>query len=214
MSMLRPAWWIDPCQPSAAPDPPSGPGWIHEIKHDGFRMMVRREGPSVRLLTRNANNWSEFFPTVMAAVNVLKVKSCLIDGELVVCNEQGLAVFDLLLRGERVKKNAHVFAFDLLELNGQHLKNMPIEERKRRLAHLMSRTEHPGLRLCEHLDDPGEVVFSHVCALGCEGIVSKRLGSRYRPGPVKSRDWVKVKNPAAPAVQREAEIDWGKRQRR
>jgi bifunctional non-homologous end joining protein LigD len=96
-------------------------------------MMARRDGTSVRLLTRNGNNWSELFPAVVAAMSMLKVESCLIDGEIVVCNEQGLAVFDLLLRGERVKENAHVFAFDLLELNGHHLKSVPIEERKRRL---------------------------------------------------------------------------------
>jgi bifunctional non-homologous end joining protein LigD len=210
-TMLRPAWWINPCQPTAAPKPPSGSGWIHEIKHDGFRMIARRDGTSVRLLTRNGNNWSELFPAVVAAICMLKVRSCLIDGEVVVCDEQGLAVFDMLLRSERVKNNAHVFAFDLLELNGHHLKGVRIEERKRRLAHLISRTEHPGLQLCEHSDQPGDVVFAHACKLGCEGIVSKRLGSKYCPGPTKSRDWVKVKNPSAPAVRREAEADWGKR---
>jgi bifunctional non-homologous end joining protein LigD len=69
----------------------------------------------------------------------------------------------------------------------------------------------PGVQLCAHLDQPGDVVFSHACKLGCEGIVSKRVGSKYRRGPGKCSDWIKVKNSAAPAVRREAEEDWGKR---
>jgi bifunctional non-homologous end joining protein LigD len=82
--------------------------------------------------------------------------------------------------------------------------------RKAELARLL-RDSGPGLQLCEHADQPGDVVFAHACKLGCEGIVSKRLGSKYRPGPTKCSDWIKVKNPAAPAVRREAEEDWGKR---
>ena len=81
--------------------------------------MARRDGASVRLLTRNGNNWSELFPAASAAVSLLKVRSCLIDGEVVVCDEQGLAVFDLLRRGNRVKHEAHLIAFDLLELDGR-----------------------------------------------------------------------------------------------
>jgi bifunctional non-homologous end joining protein LigD len=65
-----------------------------------------------------------------------------------------------------------------------------------------------GLARNEHIDEPGDIVFKHACALGCEGIVSKRLGLRYRSG--RSPDWLKMKNPAAPAVKREAEEDWGR----
>jgi bifunctional non-homologous end joining protein LigD len=162
------------------------------------------------LLTRNGNNWRELFPTVAEAVNLLNVRSCLIDGEVVVCNEQGLAVFDLLRRGNRVKHKAHLIAFDLLELDGRDLRGEPIETRKTELARL-TRHVGPGLQLCDHIDLPGDLVFDHACKLGCEGIVSKRLGSKYRPGPAKSPDWIKVKNPAAPAVRREAEEDWNKK---
>jgi bifunctional non-homologous end joining protein LigD len=211
MHPRRPPWFIEPCQPSAADKPPSGPRWIHEIKHDGYRLMARRDGASFRLLTRNGNNWSELFPTVAAAVGLLKVRSCLIDGEVVVCDEHGLAVFDLLRQGNRVKHEAHLIAFDLLELDGRDLRREPIEERKRHLADLLNRAKHPGLQLSEHVDQPGDAAFAHACALGCEGIVSKRRGSPYRSGPRKCTDWIKVKNPAAPAVRREAEEDWGKK---
>ena len=84
-------------------------------------MMARRAGKRVRLFTRNANDWSELFPAVVAAVEQLHISSCLIDGEIVVCNEQGLAVFDLLRHGSRVKPEAHLIAFDLLEFDGRNL---------------------------------------------------------------------------------------------
>ena len=147
---------------------------------------------------------------MVKALEWLDVKSCLIDGELVVCDENGLTVFDLLRHGRQVKPQAHLIAFDLLEIDGRELAGKAIELRKAELARLL-RDAGPGLQLCAHLDQPGDVVFDHACKLGCEGIVSKRLGSRYRPGPNKCPDWIKVKNPASPAVRREAEEDWGKR---
>jgi hypothetical protein len=156
-------------------------------------------------------NWSELFPAVVTAVSLLEVRSCLIDSAVVVCDEQGLAVFDLLRRGDRVKQNAHLYAFDLLELDGRNLIRVSIEERKHELARLLTQGPRAGVQLCEHIDQPGDVVFAHACKLGCEGIVSKRLGSKYRPGPNRCSDWLKVKNPAATAVKREAEEDWGKR---
>jgi bifunctional non-homologous end joining protein LigD len=85
------------------------------------------------------------------------------------------------------------------------LRNTPIEDRKHALAGLLRR-EHDGIVLNVHYDCDGETVFKHACALGCEGIVSKRRGSRYRSGRVGH--WLKIKNPAAPAVKREAEEDW------
>jgi bifunctional non-homologous end joining protein LigD len=207
MLRLHSAGFVEPCQPTTALRPPAGPGWLHEIKHDGFRMMALRAGERVRLLTRNGYDWSERFPAVVKAVERLEVKTCLIDGEIVVCDERGLAVFDLLRHGRRVKPDAHLIAFDLLELDGRALAGRAIELRKAELARLM-RGAGAGLQLCEHVDQPGDVVFAHACKLGCEGIVSKRLGSKYRPGPSKSPDWIKVKNPAAPAVRREAEEEW------
>jgi bifunctional non-homologous end joining protein LigD len=116
----------------------------------------------------------------------------------------------LIAAGQPNQPEAHLIAFDLLELDGRELIRVPLQERKRQLARLLL-TAAAGVQLCSHLEGPGEVVFEHACKLGCEGIVSKRLGSTYRPGPTKSRDWIKVKNPAAPAVRRGAEEDWGRR---
>jgi ATP-dependent DNA ligase len=81
--------FIQPCLPSRAERSPSDPGWVHEIKHDGFRMMVRRDAAGVRLLTRRGNNWTQRYPLIAAAVEALRVRSCLIDGEAVACGETG-----------------------------------------------------------------------------------------------------------------------------
>jgi len=121
--------FVEPCLPRPAKQPPAGCGWLHEIKHDGFRIMARRADGRVQLLTRKGTNFSNRFPQIVAAVTVLPVRSCLLDGEAVVCDENGLAVFDLI-RGYRHDTAAVLCAFDLLELDGEDLRRMPIEERK------------------------------------------------------------------------------------
>jgi bifunctional non-homologous end joining protein LigD len=100
-----------------------------------------------------------------------------------------------------------MWAFDLIELDGDDLRLDPLEMRKATLATLLARAA-PGLRLNEHMEEDGPLVFHHACKLGLEGIVSKRKDSRYRSG--RSPHWIKSKNPSAPAVKREAEEDWGR----
>jgi bifunctional non-homologous end joining protein LigD len=189
-----PSGFIEPCLPSPADKPPSGPDWIHEIKHDGYRLMARRDpiAISVRLLTRNGHDWSSRYPLIVEAVQALKVRSCLIDGEAVACDENGMAVFERL-REKRIGRHVFLYAFDLLDLDGRDLiiRREPIEVRKATLASIL-RGCQPGLRLNEHLAHPGELVFRHACKMGLEGIVSKRLGSIYRSG--RSKDWLKFPN--------------------
>jgi bifunctional non-homologous end joining protein LigD len=196
--------FVEPCLPSPAKAPPAGPEWIHEIKHDGFRIMARRDGTGVRLVSRNGHDFTSRFPLVVAAVTSLPAHSFLIDGEAIVTDDGGLAVFDLIRR-QRHGAAAVLCAFDLIELEGEDLRRAPIEYRKGKLAKLV-RTPQPGIALNEYFEGDGDIVFQHACKLGCEGIVSKRLGSHYRSG--RSPHWVKVKNPKAPAVKREAEEDW------
>jgi ATP-dependent DNA ligase len=197
---------IEPCLPSPANAPPSGPGWIHEIKHDGFRILARRDSAGVRLITRKGNDFTDRFPLIATALKSLPVRSCLIDGEAIVCDENGLAIFDLI-RGHGSKTSAVLCAFDLLELDGKDLRRRPIEERKGLLAKLLHDSDS-DLSIVVNQVYEGEIVFSVACKLGCEGIVSKRLGSAYRR--VRSPLWLKVKNPNAPAVKREAEEDWSR----
>ena len=197
---------IEPCLPSPAKAPPSGPGWLHEIKHDGFRILARRDAAGVRLITRAGNDFSGCFPFIAMALSKLPVRSCLIDGEAIVCDKNGLADF-ALIRSYRTLASATLCAFDLLELDGEDLRPEPIEERKALLAKLL-RGSHSSIAFNEHFEEDGAIVYREACRLGCEGIVSKRLGSPYRSG--RSPHWVKVKNPNAPAVKREAEDDCGK----
>ena len=107
--------FIEPCLPSPAHRPPSGSNWIHEIKHDGFRLMARRDPVGIRLITRRGNDWTQRYPLVVEAVNHLKVRSCLIDGEVVCCDEQEMTSFQLM-RHRRNEPQAFLYAFDLLEL--------------------------------------------------------------------------------------------------
>ena len=117
---------------------------------------------------------------------------------------KGLAVFQFI-RNYRRGNAATICAFDLIEIDGRDMRQRPIEECKHVLKWLLGKS-HPGISYNRHFDVEGAIVFHHACKLGCEGIVSKRLGSPYAPAGL--RDLVKVKNPASPAVKREAEEDW------
>jgi ATP-dependent DNA ligase len=157
----------------------------------------------VRLYSRNGHDFSKRFALVVSAVATLLVPSCLIDGKATVSDASGLAVFDLI-RSWPTNLSAVLCAFDLLELDGEDLRRL---RRKAGLARLL-RKPHAGIAANEHYVGNGDIVYRQACKLGCEGIVSKRLGSFYRSG--RSKQWVKIKNPAAPAVRREAEEDWGR----
>jgi bifunctional non-homologous end joining protein LigD len=191
--------------PRPAKEPPAGPGWIHEIKHDGFRIMARRDANGVRLFTRNGYDFAARFSGIVAAVESLSVRSCFIDGEAIVVDRNGLPVFELL----RYRQHDHaavLCAFDLVELDGEDLRRAPLENRKRALSKLL-RQKHDGIAVNAHYEGDGATIYKHACKLGCEGIVSKRLGSPYLSGRVNH--WLKIKNPNAPAVKREAQEDWG-----
>jgi bifunctional non-homologous end joining protein LigD len=200
-----PSGFVVPAQPVASEAPPSGADWVHEIKHDGYRMIVRRDGDSVRLYSRRAIDWTDRLPAIVAGAVLLNAKSFTIDGEAVVIGPDGLTNFEAL-RQHGSGDIAVLYAFDLVALDGNDLPRLPIETRKATLASLLRK---PGaLRLSEHIAADGRQVFAHACKLGAEGIVSKRLGSPYRSGPCQS--WVKCKNPAAVAVQRERSENWSR----
>jgi len=202
-----PPGFIGPCLPTKADTLPSDGLWIHETKHDGFRVIARKIGAQVRLYSRPGNDLSDRFTLIVESPARLRSRSCIIDGEAVCCDDDGMPSFDRI-RYRRHDASVFLYAFDLIELNGDDLRRDPLEVRKATLASVLAKAG-PGLRLNEHLDhEDGEVVYRHACKLGLEGIVSKRKDSPYRSG--RSPHWLKMKNPDAQAVKREAEEDWGR----
>ena len=153
------------------------------------------------LYSRAGNDLTQGFRSVAKALHGLHLHSCILDGEAVACDDNGVPCFD------RLRRRSHdgavfLYAFDLIELNGNDLRREPLEVRKATLASVLTKAR-PGLRLDEHIAADGPTVFAHACKMGLEGIVSKRKASSYRSG--RSPDWLKSKNPASPAVLREAE---------
>jgi bifunctional non-homologous end joining protein LigD len=201
---ILPRGFVEPCIPTLAAKPPAGPGWVHEIKHDGYRLIVRRDGETVRLFTRRGYDWTDRYPAIATAAAKARAKSFTLDGEAVVCGPDGVAVFDALHRRHKAS-DAILYASDLLELDGADLRPLPLSDRKAKLARLLAR-KPAGIVLNEHTDEDGTTVFRHACKLGFEGIVSKRLSAPYRSGA--SRDWIKAKNPDSPAMLRAREGRW------
>jgi bifunctional non-homologous end joining protein LigD len=202
-----PAGFIAPCLPTKTTQLPSGDLWLHEIKHDGFRIIARKSNGRVRLYSRPGNDFTRRFRLIVEALERLRSRSCIIDGEAVACDDNGVASFDLV-RHHRANDSVFLYAFDLIELNGDDLRRDPLEVRKATLAGVLAKTG-PGIRFNEHIEGDGPTVFAHACKMGLEGIVSKRKESAYRSG--RSPDWLKMKNPSAAAVTREVEEDWGKK---
>jgi ATP-dependent DNA ligase len=129
----RPPGNIELCLPRPVKAPPTGPDWIHEIKHDGFRILARRDGPKVRLISRNGHDLTYRFPLAAAAVAALPVYSCSIDGEAIVCDGKGLAVFQFI-RNYRRGNIATICAFDLIEIDGRDMR----QQRPKVAAHQVS----------------------------------------------------------------------------
>jgi bifunctional non-homologous end joining protein LigD len=160
----------------------------------------------VKLYSRPGNDLTKRFPLIVEAMARLRAESCIIDGEAVACGDDGIASFERM-RDWRHGDRVFLYAFDLIELNGDDLRRDPLEVRKATLRSVIARAA-PGLRWNDHIEGDGPTVFRHACKLGLEGIVSKRKDSAYRSG--RSSHWVKSKNPNAPPVKREEEEDWSR----
>jgi len=185
-----PAGFIQPCQPTLVASPPAGPGWLHEVKHDGFRILARKQGEDVALWTRYGTDFTDRLRGIAEAVRSLPAESALIDGEAVAFLPDGHSDF-AALRAKAGGERASFVAFDLLSLEGDNLRQRPLEERREALSHLVAGVD--GVRFSAALATEGAIVFAHACKLGLEGIVSKRALSRYRSGA--SRNWLKCLNP-------------------
>ena len=189
---LKPGF-IAPLLPTLVDEPPTGPGWIHEIKHDGWRVQLVIDGDRVRAFTRNGSDYSRQMAPVVRAAAELDYQSAIIDGELIVQDDQGRSDYHALRAAMTGEQHRLVFyAFDLLMIDGHDLRRLPLVARKERLAVLIG-AHDPNfpIQYSEALDvDPAQFLEA-ACAMELEGIVSKKADSRYRSG--RSTSWLKVK---------------------
>jgi bifunctional non-homologous end joining protein LigD len=191
-----PTGFVAPCLPTKTDKLPSGGQWLHEIKHDGFRVIARKRGAQVKLYSRPGNDLTYRFPLIVETLARLRSRSCIIDGEAVACDDNGVTSFNRV-RYRQHDESIFLYAFDLIELNGDDLRRDPLEGRKATLEMILTKAG-AGVRFNEHMEGDGVIVFRHACKLGLEGIVSKRKDSAYRSG--RSPDWLKMKNADAPAA--------------
>jgi bifunctional non-homologous end joining protein LigD len=185
---------VEPQLATLAKHPPAGANWVHEIKHDGYRMLARIEDGRARLMSRSGKDWTREFASLVDALGRLPVESAWIDGEAVVLDADGKSSFQALqnaLDGRGSPALAY-FAFDLLHLDGIDLTGVALTARKRVLQELLDAAP-PSLRYSEHFDAPGAAFLQNVAALGLEGMVSKRADRPYTAG--RGPSWQKVKCP-------------------
>jgi bifunctional non-homologous end joining protein LigD len=190
---------FQPCTPTRGTKVPDHPDWLHEVKHDGFRLIVERDHDRVRLFTRNGYDWSSRYPLIAEAARRIKTNQFVLDGEAVLLGVDGISDFDGLY-SEKHNDEIQLYAFDILALDGDDLRKLPLHLRKNNLARLLARRAD-GIHLAPF--EQGEIgpdLFKAACDMMLEGLVSKRRDSRYQAGT--SRDWIKVKNQAHPAMTR------------
>ena len=198
-----PMRFIEPCLPTISRSVPTGPGGPDQTRR------VSVPGGSAgqartRVLARG-HDWAAQLPAIAAAMQALSVKSAVFDGEGVICGPDGKSDCDAMRAcfSRNGAPEAFLYAFDLLELDGRDLRNEPWARRRALLVRLLADAD-AGIRLNEHIEDvedvDGAVVFRQACVMGLEGIVAKRRDSRYRSG--RCREWIKIKNPAHPAIER------------
>src|SRR6476660_33683 len=187
------------CLPTSAKAVPVGAEWLHEIKYDGYRLRLERDDDRVRLITRGGYNWTDRYPWIVEAALKNRSKRFVIDGEAVVLGVDGIADFDAL-HSRRHDDEVQLYAFDILALDGDDLRKLPLHLRKNNLARLLARRPE-GIFVSEF--EQGEIgpdLFRQACKFGLEGLVSKRRESVYRGG--RSPNWIKVKNRSHPAIER------------
>jgi ATP-dependent DNA ligase len=187
------------CLPTTGKVVPAGPEWLHEIKYDGFRLRVERDGERVRLITRGGYDWTKRYPWIVEAALKNRIKQFVIDGEAVVLGVDGISDFDALLSG-RHNEEVQLCAFDVMAMDGDDLRRLPLSMRKANLQRLLARRPD-GIFISEF--EQGEIgpdLFRKACEFGLEGLVSKHRDRAYQGG--RSKHWLKVKNRQHPAFDR------------
>ncbi len=188
---------FDFCLPTRAASVPDGPDWLHEVKYDGYRLRLERDGSRVRLITKGGYNWTNRYPWIVEAALKNRFKQFVIDGEAVVLGVDGVADFDAL-HSRKHDHEVQLYAFDILALDGDDLRRLPLSMRKTNLARLLARRPDGIFVAPFEQGEIGPDLFRAACNMGLEGLVSKRRDRPYQAG--RSKHWVKVKNRKHPAM--------------
>ena len=185
--------------PVKAPKVPAGPDWLHEIKHDGYRMMLIREQKAVRLISKGGLDYAKRYPWIVESALKLRQERFAIDGEAVLLGLDGMSDF----AGLHSRKHDHevqFYAFDMLAGGGDDHRRLPLSLRKQNLAALLRRRSDGIHAAPFELGEIGPELFRHACLMGLEGLVSKHVERSYGAG--RCTHWLKVKNPNHPAYRR------------
>lgn len=182
--------FLEPCVPTLRPEPPTGDAWLHEVKIEGWRCQLIKEGRRIHFFSGRGNDLHRRLGAFAEGFRNLAAKSATIDGELTVADPQGRPDFHALGATRRRKRDLMFVAFDLLELDGEDLRGKRLEDRRRALADLLSRSGIGCMCFSKEFSD-GPALLKACAGLGLEGIVSKRRDAPYRAG--KRPEWVKVK---------------------
>jgi bifunctional non-homologous end joining protein LigD len=185
----RPARFILPAQPVQRDRPPKGSDWLHEVKFDGYRCQLHRQVKDGLIYSKNGSDFTSRFPVIRQALLALPCKTAIVDAETVVLTSAGVPDFRALHSGNYSQEMLCAWCFDLLELNGQDLRGLPLVVRKMKLRTLLKRHGDGALRYSESFAD-AEKLLGECRRLGLEGVVSKRKDQPYRSGKC---DWIKVK---------------------
>lgn len=185
--------FVDPELATLTSTPPTGAPWLHEVKFDGYRMQAAVQKGKVVLRTRKGLDWTDRFKPIADALADLPVESALIDGEIVVEDENGISDFSGLQKAlkEGPDDGLVFYAFDLLHLNGHDVSRLPLTERKALLERILPANAQTRLRYSAHFTENGDLMLKHICRLSAEGVVSKRGDAPYRSG--RAGDWLKSK---------------------
>ena len=183
--------FVPPSLPVLRQAPPDGPSWIHELKFDGFRVQLHKRGREAVIYSRNGHDFTSRYPGIQQMLLALPRRSLVIDAELVACAADGTPDFVGLVK--RNNADICVWAFDLLDINGESMRARPLLSRRQRLETLVTAAASCRLRFSESFVD-GARLLAVAENAGLEGIVSKRVDQAYRPG--KNPQWVKVKTQA------------------
>ncbi|MBR0802822.1 DNA ligase [Bradyrhizobium japonicum] len=193
---------FEPALPVMGTKVPTGADWMHEIKYDGYRLVVVRENDRVQLLTKNGHDWAERYPRIVEAALQNRQTHFVIDGEAVVLTMTGLPDFDAL-HSRRHDDEVQLYAFDILAGDGDDYRSLPLKLRKPHLARLLARRPEGIFAAPFEEGEVGADLFEHACRLGLEGMVSKHRERGYRAG--RCDHWIKMKNRKHPAFHRVAD---------